>query len=88
MPKTVKRKAADVARWNQVELERAAAKRTLQHNIRTEKLIQRLARQLNREVQRTNDRLQQCAVSLSSYARALEAERDVDRSLGGTRSDT
>lgn len=87
MPTKTKRKTPPMSRAAAIELERAAAKRALQHSLRTEKLIQRLARQLDREVVRTNNRLQQLAVSLGSYARALEVEHDVSRSLSDTRSD-
>jgi hypothetical protein len=63
------------------EAQRRLDKRELQRAVATEKKIQSLAKQLDREMQRTNDRLQRLATSVSSIARALEAERDVDRSL-------
>lgn len=63
---------------------REAERRALARAVRVERTIQHLARRLDRELQRTHDRLQALALALGSHARAIEAERDVDRSLADT----
>lgn len=60
---------------------RLAEQAALRRAVRVEQRIRRLATQLDRECQRTNDRLQTLAMILSARARAIELERDVERSL-------
>lgn len=50
--------------------------RALKAAVRAEKLIQRLTKQLQTEMQRSNDRIQGLAVVLSSFARAIETEHE------------
>lgn len=57
--------------------------RALKAAVRAEKLIQRLTKQLQTEMQRSNDRIQGLAVVLSSFARAIETEHDVTRAAQG-----
>lgn len=62
---------------------RQTERRMLARANREERELRALAKRLRREMQRTNDDLQKLAMELASRARALEAERDVDRSLAG-----
>jgi hypothetical protein len=82
-PRSKTRKRSPASGAAAIELDRLARKRALASAVRVERSIQTLARRLDREMRRTNDRLQLLALALSSHARALEAERDVDRSLAG-----
>lgn len=81
MPNRSKSRASLARRPAPTQAPRRAELAALKKAHRVEKQIQRLARALDREMQRTNDRLQTLAVALSSRKRAIEAERDVDRSL-------
>jgi hypothetical protein len=67
------------------DLGRRAARRQLKQGLREEREIMSLARALTTAMQKRNDCLQKLATVLSSHARAMEAERDVDRSLADDR---
>ena len=81
MPKKTKLKKRGTSKTPDLEAQRRDTARALKAAIRFEKEIQRRAAWLVREIARTNDRMQKLATTLSSHARALEAERDVDASL-------
>lgn len=73
--KTTKRKPTR-ARTTESPDTREDVRRELARQHRREKLIQRLAKSLNREMSRSNDMLQHLGVVLASRARAIEAERE------------
>lgn len=83
MPKPRTRRKATRGRSSLNTELRLEMKRALEKQVRVEKGVQRLTRLLDREMQRTNDRIQALAAVLGSRARAIETERDVDRSLAG-----
>lgn len=83
MPKTAKRKQSPHRGPSPREVEAYRRRRSLRAAVRVERDVQRLAMQLDREMQRTNDRIQRLAIVLGSRARALEAERDAEAALRG-----